>query len=153
MNFAVVMLSETDSSGGSAYGATAHWVWPRVAGAGHRHPAVAPRLAAHPGHGGQPVLPFGQERAELAAGAERPARALDEHLEALARQRRREQERRASPAVRRADQHHRERPVMPGGPVVIAEQGNAVGHGHRHIAPHHVGRCGGGRPSARSTAR
>ena len=32
---------------------------------------------------------------------------------------------------------------MPGGPVMIAEQDNAVRHGHRHIAPHHVGRGGG----------
>ena len=117
----------------------------QIAGAGHRHLAVAPRLAPQPGHGGQPVLPFGKERAELATRAERPAGALDEHLEALARQRRREQERRASPAVRRADQHHRERPVMPGGPVVIAQQGNAVRHRHRDVAPDHVGRRGCGK--------
>jgi hypothetical protein len=87
----------------------------QIAGTGHRHLAVAPRLAPDPGHGGQPVLPFGQEGAELAARAERPAGALDEHLEAPARQRRREKDRRASPAVRRADQHHRQRPVMPAG--------------------------------------
>jgi hypothetical protein len=54
---------------------------PLSVAAGHRHLAVTPRLIAQPRHGGQTVIPFGRERAELTARAEGPARALDEHLE------------------------------------------------------------------------
>ena len=71
--------------------------------------------------------------------AERPAVALDEHLEAPPRQRRREHHpRQARPAVRRPDQHHRKRPVIPGGPVQVTEQHHAIWHLHRDIAPQHV---------------
>ena len=112
---------------------------PQVAGPGHRHPPVAPRLVARPRHGGQAILPLAGERPEQPARAERPPGALDEYLEPPPRQRRGVYKPRDSrPPVRRADQHHRKRPVVSGGPVVIAKQHDAIRHRHRDIAPDQV---------------
>jgi hypothetical protein len=91
-------------------------------------------LCAQPFGGGDAVFALEVERAELAAGAERAAGALDDRLQAVPGERVAEELREQALApVRRADQHHR-RGRRAGRGVPVGEQRDAVGHRHRQVA-------------------
>ncbi|HST96099.1 MAG TPA: CocE/NonD family hydrolase [Geodermatophilus sp.] len=113
---------------------------PEVAAAGHRHPPVAPRLRAQPGHGGHAVVVLGGERPEVAAGAERAARGLDEDLETAPGQRGDEDvlERRGA-AVGQPDEHHGQRAGRRGGAVEVAQERHPAGCGHGDVTLDGVG--------------
>ena len=106
-----------------------------VAAARHGDLAVAPRLLPQPRHCRQPVGLLVQERAKLPAGPECAPRALDEDLEAPARQRCREDgPGDAGPAVRRPDEHDRQRAAGGARPVAVPEQHHPVRHRDPDVA-------------------
>ena len=119
---------------------------PEVAGAGHSDRSLVPRLLRDPLERGEAVLAL-VERGELAARAERAARALDQHLQAALRvQEPVEQPVAAATAVRRPHEHGRHRRRVPGR-VEVGQQLGAVGHRHAQVALHpHPGALGGGQP-------
>ncbi len=106
---------------------------PEVAGARGGQPAVAPGPRAQPGRGRQSVVLLVHEGVELAARAEDAAHVLRHHLEAPPYQHAREQlDVRLVLAVRRTQQHHRQRPGA-ARPVAVGEQHGAVPHGDPQI--------------------